>query len=262
MQTHYDSTCSDEELVIGVLLGNPRAFDALVLRFRSAVLMVARQVLGDREAAEDVAQEAFVLAFRALPQLEDPGRFAGWLYAIARNRAQRVALKERRSEPTESEQMDRLLNAQSPVLVANPVEACLQQDERALLLTTLQQLPDDYQTVLHLRYYEEWPVARIADFLSLPTTTVNWRLHYGRRLLRRLLTQKENLPDEQRQFQQRRDIPNLQDAARASRDGRARKHHRVPKAGQAQRDPALQRDPGPPGTDRKSASRSLPPPLG
>ncbi|HLV81550.1 MAG TPA: sigma-70 family RNA polymerase sigma factor, partial [Chthonomonadaceae bacterium] len=249
MPNLYDPNISDAELVIGVLLGNPRAFDALVLRFRSAVIMVARQVLGDREAAEDVAQEAFVLAFRSLPQLEDPSRFAGWLYAIARNRAQRVAVKESRIAPAEPEQLERLLQGQRPAGETNPAEAYIQQDERAVLLTALQQLPEDYQTALHLRYYEEWPITRIADFLSLPTTTVNWRLHYGRRLLRRLLTKKETPPDEPRQFQQRRDIPCLQNAVRAGRDGRARQHHRVPKARQAKRDPALQFDPGPPGAD-------------
>src|SRR5579859_4223299 len=86
--THFPNI-SDEELVLGAVLGNPRAFDELVRRFRGAMIFIAQRELGSREVAEDVAQEAFLLAFEALPQLQDPARFAGWLCAITRRRAQR-----------------------------------------------------------------------------------------------------------------------------------------------------------------------------
>src|SRR5262245_36610972 len=91
---------SDEELVIGALLGDLGAFDELVRRFRGAVVAVAEGVLGSRELALDVAQEALLLAFKALPQLDDPARFPAWLCAITRNRARRVGAADRRSEPT------------------------------------------------------------------------------------------------------------------------------------------------------------------
>ncbi|HZO91932.1 MAG TPA: sigma-70 family RNA polymerase sigma factor [Chthonomonadaceae bacterium] len=194
---------SDEELVLGALLGNLKAFDALVRRFRGAVVFVAQQALGSREMAEDIAQEAFLLAYKALPQLQDPSKFAGWLYAITRNRAQRVRAREQRSEPVEASQLDCLILAHSPALVAHPAEECEQNSERAFLAKALEQLPSDYQIALRLRYYEEWPVARIAEFLMLSTTTVKWRLHYGRELLRRQLTQsRESHPDERLQSQQ------------------------------------------------------------
>lgn len=193
---------SDEALVLGALLGNPRAFDALVGRFRGAVLFVAQQELGGREAAEDVAQEAFLLAFRALPQLQHPAKFAGWLYAITRRRAQRVGVQERRTEPAEPAQLESLL-AQRDAPAVSPIEVCVQNGERNDVAAALQQLPPDYRTVLHLRYYEEWPVARIAAFLSLPNTTVHWRLHHGRDLLRRRLSeQRENQSHEHRQSEQ------------------------------------------------------------
>src|SRR5262245_6444660 len=101
---------SDEELVVGALLGDLGAFDELVRRFRGAVIAVAEGVLGSREAALDVAQEAFLLAFKALPQLDDAARFPAWLCAITRNRARRVA-SSRRSEPAPPSEIDRLLLA-------------------------------------------------------------------------------------------------------------------------------------------------------
>src|ERR1051326_3962070 len=73
---------SDAEVAEVAQLGSLEAYDELVRRFRGAVLMVARQLLDSRQAAEDVAQEAFLLAFEGLAQLQDPAKFPSWLYAI------------------------------------------------------------------------------------------------------------------------------------------------------------------------------------
>src|SRR5579872_4613292 len=88
----------DDELVFMALLGNMASFDELVRRYRGAVIRVANQILGSWSAAEDVAQDAFLLAYKALPQLQCPANFASWLYAITRHRARRVAGRESRSQ--------------------------------------------------------------------------------------------------------------------------------------------------------------------
>src|SRR3712207_1013185 len=74
----------DAELVAEVLLGDANAFDILVQRYRSAVLAAVLRRVSTRSVAEDICQEAFLRAFRALPRLQDPRRFAAWLHAIAR----------------------------------------------------------------------------------------------------------------------------------------------------------------------------------
>jgi RNA polymerase sigma-70 factor (ECF subfamily) len=181
---------SEEQLVLGALLGDLTAFDALVRRYRGAVVLVAAQVLGRRDLAEEVAQEAFLLAFKALPQLEHPAKFAGWLYAITRHRARRIVMRERRSEPTELSKFDRLILANSHELAVHPAEIFAHKSERKRIADTVNCLPEAYRLPLQLRYYEEWPVARIADFMMLPITTVKWRLRYGRDLLRRRLTEE------------------------------------------------------------------------
>ena len=172
------------------LLGDMGAFDELVRRFRDAVLLIARHELGGgaAAAAEDVAQDVFLLAFKALPQLKEPSRFGGWLCAITRNRARRLGAREGRCQATERGDLDRLILAASRELAPHPLDIALREFERRQLLAALAQLPDDHRVVLHLRYFDEWPVARIAGFLSLPVTTVKWRLHQGRALLRRRLT--------------------------------------------------------------------------
>lgn len=179
---------TERQLVLRTLLGDMAAFDALVRRYRSAVIAVAEQVLGTRCRAEDVAQDAFLLAFKALPTLHDPTRFGPWLCAITRRRAYRVAAQEGHVEATEPSRLDRLILTHSDMLTPDPAAEFLRQEEFAVVEEMLSELSRDYQMVLRLRYWEEWPVARIADFLSLPVTTVKWRLHSGREALRRRLT--------------------------------------------------------------------------
>src|SRR5258708_29785658 len=104
---------SDAEVAGIARLGSREAYDELVRRFRGAVVMVATQSLRSRQAAEDVAQEAFLLAFQGLPRLQNPAKFPGWLYAITRHRAQRVALRESRSEAAEDSVLEHLMTAQT-----------------------------------------------------------------------------------------------------------------------------------------------------
>ncbi len=89
----------DAALVVASLLGDLAAFDALAHRYRRAVQFVARQWVASDATAEDIVQDVLVAAFQALPDLDDPAKFAGWLYAITRNRARRTADRERRMEP-------------------------------------------------------------------------------------------------------------------------------------------------------------------
>lgn len=181
--TEYD----DEALVLRALVGDLQAFDELVRRYRGAVLAVAQGVTGSYDRAQDVAQDAFLLAFRKLPQLDDPARFSSWLYAITRHRATRFSMRESRSEPTEAETLDAYVLQCSAEIAPHPVDELIRQVEYLSVRTALGRMPEEHQTVMRLYYYEDWPVKRIAEFLSLPTTTVKWRLHEGRQRLKRSL---------------------------------------------------------------------------
>jgi len=168
----------DEFLVVAAILGNLEAFDELVSRYRAAVVRTAQGIVG-RELAEDVAQDALLLAFKALPSIEDPAKFAPWLYSITRHRAQRLG-KQRRSLASREVVMDELLLEGLDAL-AHPFVDRVDDDE---LQRALEQVPDDYALVLRLRYLDEMPLKRIAAFIGAPLTTVKWRVHQGRKLLR------------------------------------------------------------------------------
>ena len=87
------SESPDELLVVAAILGNLEAFEELVVRYRPAVVRLARTIVG-ADHAEDVAQDSLLLAFKALPGIEEPRKFGAWLSAITRHRALRFSKSE------------------------------------------------------------------------------------------------------------------------------------------------------------------------
>jgi RNA polymerase sigma-70 factor (ECF subfamily) len=169
----------DELLVIEAILGDFDAFDELALRYRAAVVRTAQAVVG-RDDAEDVAQEALLLAFKALPSIEDPTKFAAWLSAITRHRALRFNKRESAHKNGRLE-LDELLLEQLGAL-AGPMLDEHSGDEEVRL--ALENIPADYALVLRLRFQDEMPLKRIAAFLGVALSTVKWRVHRGKQLLR------------------------------------------------------------------------------
>jgi RNA polymerase sigma-70 factor, ECF subfamily len=173
---------TDTELVVLATLGSIDAYDQLIQRYRSAVILVAEPIVGCRALAEDVAQEVFLKAFRALPQLSEPGRFSGWLRMIARNQARRTA-EPRWKRPTEPlDALDQLVLRESTML--DPAMDLAARFEQEALFQALDKLPEDYREVLFLVAYEDWSIAQIAAFLSLNESTVRGRLFRARRALK------------------------------------------------------------------------------
>ena len=113
---------TETELVVTALLGDLEAFDRLVRSYRGAVFSVARQFTETDEDAEDIAQEALLLVFKALPQLEHPDRFGGWLFAITRNYAMRHNLRSNRFESKPVSDIDALILKYSPSVAFRPSE--------------------------------------------------------------------------------------------------------------------------------------------
>ncbi len=190
MRGNTTNQVPDDELVVLSLLGSLAAFDELVRRYRGAVVRVTSQILGCRTSAEDAAQDALVIAFKALPQLQDPGRFPAWLCSIARHRALRVANQEMRTVAADKTDLDRLIIERCPELTINPAELVIGRFGSSVL-RAMEALPEEVRLVMELRYCEEWSITAIASFLSLPLTTVKWRLHTGRKTLRRILSSDE-----------------------------------------------------------------------
>src|SRR5438128_9731210 len=173
------SDAPDEVLVMAAILGDLDAFGELAGRYRAAAVRTAQAVVG-RDDAEDVAQDALLLAFKALPSIEDPTKFAAWLSAITRHRALRFNKQESAHKVGRIE-LDELLLEQMGALASPMIESDGGDEEVRL---ALENIPADYALVLRLRFQDEMPLKRIAAFLGVALSTVKWRVHRGKQLLR------------------------------------------------------------------------------
>ena len=171
----------DEVLVVAAIVGDLQAFDQLVRRYRAAVARLAHGIVGP-DYAEDVAQDAWLLAFKALPTIDDPQKFPAWLSAITRHRAMRFGRRESRLKAQRIALDDVLI--ENLEALSQPLTDRIEDQELRQALDTL---PADYALALKLRFLDELPVKRIAAFLGAPLSTVKWRLHHGKKLLRQKL---------------------------------------------------------------------------
>jgi RNA polymerase sigma-70 factor (ECF subfamily) len=177
---------NERQLVAKAQSGDEDAFEQLVRAHQRYVFNLAYRVLGDRNEAEDVAQETFVRAWRGLPSFRAECRFTTWLYRIARN----VCLNRLPRLEAELRQTEVL---SQPVASPDPApdEVVGARERRALLHSELARLPEKYRLVLTLRYLQGFSYAEIADVLSLPLGTVKTHLHRGREALAARLTARE-----------------------------------------------------------------------
>lgn len=170
----------EEQLVWKAKVGDLAAFDQLVRRYRPAAILTARGVLASREMADDAVQDAFISAYKSLPQLADGARFGAWLFSIVRHRAMRI----RSGEKIVHQPIDDLIASHVPSIQQRLEE----EGDQAEIRCAITQLPPEVQAAVQLYYLNEWSVNDIASYLDLPRTTVKWRLHTGRQQLRALLS--------------------------------------------------------------------------
>ncbi len=182
-------------LVVRARAGDVDAFTELVRYHQSLAYGCALAMLRDFDVARDVVQEAFIAAWRGLPQLAEPALFAAWLRGIVRRQALH-ALRARHFEPLADAGE---LASEQP----SAEEHVDSERRRRLALAALAALPERLREPAVLRWPYECSHAQIAAFLELPVTTVNNRLHAARaRLKRRMLVMAKDalrdhaLPDD------------------------------------------------------------------
>jgi RNA polymerase sigma-70 factor, ECF subfamily len=180
VSSSLESRLSDGELVQRSLVGDEDAFAEIIARYQRAAWLVAFGVTRHKEDAEDVAQEAFLVALRRLEECRNPDKFAGWFMTIVRNRALNLLRRERRrdAEP---------LPFQAPSLGPGPDAEALRGALREQLLEALSELTPVQREVVLLHDVEGWKHREIADRTGLPAGTVRSHLHFARKRLRSLL---------------------------------------------------------------------------
>jgi RNA polymerase sigma factor (sigma-70 family) len=159
--------------------GDLDAFADVTRQFQHMAFGYALSFVRDFHEAEDVAQEAFVAAWYALPTLAEPAAFAGWLRSIVRHRAHRV-LRRKQLQAVPLTAVDAV-----PADVVAADDRVQRQQEIGAVFSAIAELPRPLREVVVLFYVHECSQQDIATFLGLPVTTVNNRLHAGRTRLKR-----------------------------------------------------------------------------
>lgn len=163
-----------EASIESVLNGDTAAFAAIVERWQGPLVNLAYRFCRDRERAEDMAQEAFIRAYRGLGSWRRDAAFSTWLFALATN----VYRDEMRKYTPPSVPIEDDVAAEG-----SEEDAANEADRRRLVRTALQSLPPKYRDPLLLFYFHEQNVAATAETLRLPEGTIKARLSRGRALL-------------------------------------------------------------------------------
>jgi len=178
----------DAALVERTRSGDMQAYGLLVAKYQDRIFNTAYRMVGRREDAEELAQEAFLKALEKISQFRSQSRFYTWLFRIAVN----LIISHRRHSGRirfQSLAADELGLTQAAGLKArksgqSPQAAAIKAETRLRIARALEELDDEMRLVIVLRDMEEMDYSQIADVLSVPTGTVKSRIHRARMLLR------------------------------------------------------------------------------
>jgi RNA polymerase sigma-70 factor (ECF subfamily) len=171
----------DHILIQRFLAGEEAAFERLVERYYQRIDRLAQHVVGHPMTAEDITQEVFLRAYRALPRFRGEASLYSWLYRIAINLCLNYLRRQAHRVSTVEEPDDTALPALDP-------SSLLENQERERLVRkAIDALPAHYRVALILRDLEGLSYQEVADILGVPLGTVKSRLNFGKRLLRQAL---------------------------------------------------------------------------
>ncbi len=189
------SATSDSMLVEQTLLGDQRAFEALVGRYYAPLLQFIRSYLGragDHEQAEDILQHVLLQLYRSLPVLHATGSLRPWLFRVARNRCVDEQRRRHSSRTlafsalawqTEENEVALILDPHP-----SPEEIAEQHDLQRIVQRAIAMLPPKLRAVAHLRYNAQLRFSEIAQTLNMTETAAKTSFHRARLLLRTALT--------------------------------------------------------------------------
>ncbi len=179
-QSKRDST-RDAELVIASLGGDREAFGEIVSRYQSLLCALAYSTVGDIAHSEDIAQEAFVEAWKKLDTLREPAKLKSWLCGILRFKVSHFHRKEANQPTKGAALLDEHGDYEPDPLRIE--DMAIRDEEQALLRQAMQNVPENYREPLILYYRENRSIKNVADDLNLSEDTVKQRLSRGRKLV-------------------------------------------------------------------------------
>ena len=174
-------------LIAECIAGNQDAIEVLVREYEMGVFRLALSILCEEAEANEVTQETFLSALRALPSYQDKKSLKAWLYTIAVNHS-RSHLRKRKIIERLRSTLTGVFRLETERQVS-PEDAVIQNEKEAALWASLSQLDERHRMVVILRYFHELSISEISEILSLPEGTIHSRLYSAREKLRDALTE-------------------------------------------------------------------------
>ncbi|WP_426417289.1 RNA polymerase sigma factor RpoE [Aestuariirhabdus sp. LZHN29] len=173
----------DQQLVARVQQGDKRAFDLLVIKYQHKILGLVSRYVFDHQEVQDVTQEAFIKAYRALGKFRGESAFYTWLYRIAINTAKNYLVSRSRRPPDTDVDADdaEYFEGRNPLReLENPENRLLTNEVEETIKRAISGLPEDLKTALTLREFEGLSYEEIADVMQCPVGTVRSRIFRAR----------------------------------------------------------------------------------
>lgn len=169
-----------------------RAFRELIDAHRDRVFNITYRMLGQREEAEEIAQEVFITVFKTIDTFREESKFSTWLYRVTVNHCKNRIKYLARRHDRERDELDETAQETNgatgaPLAIARPDRALAGAQLEALMQEAIAKLDDDQRVVVILRDVEDLSIEEICEITGLPDGTVKSRLHRARLVLRKRL---------------------------------------------------------------------------
>jgi len=184
----YSKEISNSELVKKSQLGDRSAFEQLVLRHQELVFSLAYKLTGNREMANDVAQEAFIRSWKAIEKFRGDSTFSTWIYRITVNTAWTLRKKAKKHTTLNID------DTYEPIVIdekKDPEMVAINSDLSSVLSKALNNLPVEQRIIVELKNIEGRSHKEIADYLDISVTAAKVRLHRAHQKLRQILEDVE-----------------------------------------------------------------------
>jgi RNA polymerase sigma-70 factor (ECF subfamily) len=179
---------SNSELVKKSQLGEKAAFEQLVIRHQELVFSLAYKLTGNREMANDVAQESFIRAWKAIEKFRGDSTFSTWIYRITVNTAWTLRKKAKKHNTLNID------DTYEPIVIdekKDPELVAINSDLSSVLVNALDKLPIEQRIIVELKNIEGRSHKEIADYLDISVTAAKVRLHRAHQKLRLILEEVE-----------------------------------------------------------------------
>lgn len=178
-----DQQHTDRQLVARVQKGDQRAFDLLVIKYQHRILALVSRYISDFAEAQDVTQEAFIKAYRALPSFRGESQFYTWMYRIAVNTAKNYLVSRGRKTPTRDIDLDdaEFFADEAKMKDIDTPDGLLQRDQlKKVVFDAIDALPEELRMAVTLRELDGLSYEEIAEVMDCPIGTVRSRIFRAR----------------------------------------------------------------------------------